>query len=68
MFGYKTHNPICQKPNTAHQRKQLIPASKHGGGRWMIWAFSAATGPERPAATELTMKSSARSHSGGVTS
>lgn len=40
MFGYKTQNPICQKPNTAHQRKQLIPTSKHGEGRWALQPLS----------------------------
>lgn len=46
------------KPNTAHHPKHLIPIVRHGGGRVMVWACFAATGPGYPPVTELTVKSS----------
>jgi len=45
IFGHNTQQHVWRKPNTAYQHKHLIPTVKHGGGRLMIWACSAATGP-----------------------
>lgn len=36
MFGNNALQHLRQKPNTAHQHKQLTPTVKHGGGGLMI--------------------------------
>ena len=48
---------IWLKSNAAFQKKSITATVKHGGGSVMVWGFSAASGPGRPAVIDGTMNS-----------
>ncbi|KAF7645375.1 hypothetical protein LDENG_00205850 [Lucifuga dentata] len=57
LFGLNEKHCVCCKANTEFQHQNLISSVKHGGGRIMVWACLAASGPGPLAIIDGTMNS-----------